>query len=192
MIGGVPGTTTVAAVVSVGNSSAGGFTLPGVQVVRSGNTLTLSGVGDSGDAASTSKSSPGAGSAEAGQTVSSAFAIVVLRANQAPSQESAFEVTQTGDAVTLNPIENMALQALTTPGKVLATFEFVLTNAQGETVPFIAQLTETGLVIKASPGAAAAVANSQRDLLVGTALLEGQRKNVVSAGQVKSVFIDLR
>jgi hypothetical protein len=170
----------------------GGFTLPGVQIVRSGTTLTLSSAGETGGTASKSKSSLGAGSAEAGQTVSSAFAIVVLRTNQAPSQESAFEVTQTGDTVKLNPIENTALQALTTPGKVLATFEFALTNAQGQLVTFVAQLTETGLVIKASPGEAATVANSQRDLLVGTALLEGQRKNVVGVGQVKSVFIDLR
>jgi hypothetical protein len=53
-------------------------------------------------------------------------------------------------------------------------------------------LTETGLVVKANSGAAATVANNQRDLLIGTALLEGQRKKVVDPGQVKSVFIDLR
>jgi hypothetical protein len=55
-----------------------------------------------------------------------------------------------------------------------------------------AQLTETGLVIKANPGAAATVADTQRDLLVTTALLEGQRKKIIRMDQVKSVFIDLR
>jgi hypothetical protein len=167
------------------------LTSPGIEVARSGSTLTLSGTGETDGASTSEKSNVGTGKAEAGQTVSSAFSVIVLRANQAPVQENAFEVSQGGDAVTLNPVEN-TLQALTTPGKVMAMFEFSVTNTEGKSLRFLAQLTETGLVIRVNPGAAATVANSQRDLLVGTALLEGQRKKIVGAGQVKSVFIDLR
>lgn len=58
--------------------------MQGAQIVRTGDTLTPSGAGEIGGAAIKSKAS--AESAESGQTVSSAFAIVVLRANQAPEQ----------------------------------------------------------------------------------------------------------
>jgi hypothetical protein len=48
------------------------------------------------------------------------------------------------------------------------------------------------LVIKVSSGAAETIANSQQKFLIGTALLEAQRKNVINAPQLKSVFIDFR
>jgi hypothetical protein len=166
------------------------LTSPGIEVARN-TTLTLSGTGDTDGASTSEKSNAGAGKADAGQTVVSTFSVIVLRANRAPVQENAYEVSQGDDAVTLNPVEN-TLQALTMPGKVLSTFEFSITNAQGQSVTFPAQLTETGLVIRVSSGAAETIANSQQELLIGTALLEAQRKNVINARRLKSVFIDLR
>ena len=153
-------------------------TAPGVEIARSGSVLTLTGAGTP--------------RANGGETVSSSFAVIVLRANQAPAQESSFALTQADDTLQLSPLSGSTLQALTEPGKVLASYEIEITDPQLGAMSFSAEVTDTGLVIKVSSGTASELASTQRDLLVGTALLTAQRNKMATAAQVKSVFIDFR
>ncbi|MCS6242328.1 MAG: filamentous hemagglutinin N-terminal domain-containing protein [Opitutus sp.] len=172
----VPGTPGGPSLISMLPPEAA--TAPGVEIARSGNVLTLTGAGTP--------------RANGGETVSSSFAVIVLRANQAPAQESSFALTQADDTLQLSPLSGSALQALTEPGKVLASYAFEITDPQLGAMSFSAEVTDTGLVIKVSSGTASELASTQRDLLVGTALLVAQRNKMATAAQVKSVFIDFR
>jgi hypothetical protein len=193
LIGALPPEVSTAPVTpGAGPAPGGGLSVPGVEITRSGNVLTLTDTGGANATSGPGKSSAGVSQANNGETVSSSFAVIVLRAKQAPAQESSFALTQADDSLQLSPLSGTALQALTEPGKVLASYTFEITDPRLGAMNFSAEVTDTGLVIKVGSGTASELASTQRDLLVGTALLAAQRNKMATAAQVKSVFIDFR
>jgi hypothetical protein len=184
-----PEVSTAPGTPGVGPAPGGGLSVPGVEITWSGNVLTLT---DAGGASAAGRSGADVSQANNGETVSSSFAVIVLRAKQAPAQESSFALTQADDSLQLSPLSDNALQALTEPGKVLASYTFEITDPRLGAMSFSAEVTDTGLVIKVGSGTASELASTQRDLLVGTALLAAQRNKLATATQVKSVFIDFR
>ncbi|MCI5053551.1 MAG: autotransporter-associated beta strand repeat-containing protein [Pelagibacteraceae bacterium] len=117
--------------------------------------------------------------------------VVVLRPNQDAKVENSFEVKVNSSEAQLKPLSNTS-QDYFKPGKLIGSTKFVVELENGLVFNYTIDVQEGGVVIKPADNQSIQFAESNKQVVIGSGILEAVNALGVSPDNMKTIFLDYK